>query len=781
MSERAWRWCRRNPVIAGLTTAVTAALGIGTVVASVLAVWALGERDRARLELGNSLVAQAAALQGTGQPGQRFESLRLLGEATRELRNHPQGNDRIPEIRNHAIAALGLTDLRVAIHRHIGRTVRVQFDHQLERYATVDYVKPGHTRIRRVDNDQQLLELPHPGTRFWHAKTDFSADGQYLIAYYWPGEDENIVMHVWDIARRKRIFAQRIAGEAVWPMANVYANAPRLVFVSPAKELVIWDMAEQRELRRFGVPATPVNMCVDPAGERVALADTDGETICILDLETGRELARWRAPTGVAGMAWSADGRLLACGSFDGRVSVWDMPGGDLVSVLHGHTTSVLHLQFAHAGHLLATTGWDKTTRLWDPVAGETLVSAPSVFTRFSTDDRQLSFHDGTGIGIWDVEHGQECRTLHPGFRGSMAEWKSGLIALGPSFSPDGRLLATGDRTGVRLWDVANGEQRAHIASGLSHPTLFHPDGQSMITHSPQGTYCWPIRSQPGRAADTFTIGPPELLPIIPAAGSDWQDAEWLPSQRGLVVNNRNNSQVLVYDLSSRDQKPRDPIVLKSKHDRVTGISVSPDGQWVAAGGWKVNDVQLWNLREHRLARLLPPGEVLSDEVFWPFFSPDGRWLVISTGDEEGSDHGYHFWRTDTWKRERFLPAKLCFPSVAFTGDGQIIAMSVTPQQILLADPADGREIARLSTLQPIGPRPAAVSPDGTKLAAITGRQTVLVWDLRRVRERLAEMGLDWEAPAFTGSDETRGTKPLQVKVIGEVLRPAIHLPSLIW
>jgi serine/threonine protein kinase len=50
--ERGWRWCRRNPAVAGLLGAVAAALLVGTGVAIGLAVWALGERDRAEREKG---------------------------------------------------------------------------------------------------------------------------------------------------------------------------------------------------------------------------------------------------------------------------------------------------------------------------------------------------------------------------------------------------------------------------------------------------------------------------------------------------------------------------------------------------------------------------------------------------------------------------------------------------------------------------------------------------------------------------------------------------------
>jgi serine/threonine-protein kinase len=45
--ERLWRWCRRNPAVASLTAGVVLLLLSATAVSTNLAVWALGERDRA--------------------------------------------------------------------------------------------------------------------------------------------------------------------------------------------------------------------------------------------------------------------------------------------------------------------------------------------------------------------------------------------------------------------------------------------------------------------------------------------------------------------------------------------------------------------------------------------------------------------------------------------------------------------------------------------------------------------------------------------------------------
>ena len=70
------------------------------------------------------------------------------------------------------------------------------------------------------------------------------------------------------------------------------------------------------------------------------------------------------------------------------------------------------------------------------------------------------------------------------------------------------------------------------------------------------------------------------------------------------------------------------------------------------------------------------------------------------------------------------------------------MAVGIAPDQSLLADAATGRGLARLTTLQPVFATPLVFSPDGTTLVARTEQKTVLVWDLRRIRDQLAPQ--DW-------------------------------------
>ncbi len=105
-------------------------------------------------------------------------------------------------------------------------------------------------------------------------------------------------------------------------------------------------------------------------------------------------------------MAWSADGQLLAIGGggADPRVYVRNVHRGTLSSILQGHTAQTINAQFARSGYLLATAGWDDTTRLWDAASGELLATAPGTLAgSFAPHDGQLPFATRimSACGMW--------------------------------------------------------------------------------------------------------------------------------------------------------------------------------------------------------------------------------------------------------------------------------------------------------------------------------------------------------------------------------------------
>jgi hypothetical protein len=63
--------------------------------------------------------------------------------------------------------------------------------------------------------------------------------------------------------------------------------------------------------------------------------------------------------------------------------------------------------------------------------------------------------------------------------------------------------------------------------------------------------------------------------------------------------------------------------------------------------------------------------------------------------------------------------------------------------------------VARLEAPEQNRLIPACFTPDGTRLIAFGAETRALhVWDLRRIRKGLVELGLDWDAPPYPTEPE---------------------------
>ena len=129
-------------------------------------------------------------------------------------------------------------------------------------------------------------------------------------------------------------------------------------------------------------------------------------------------------------------------------------------------------------------------------------------------------------------------------------------------------------------------------------------------------------------------------------------------------------------------------------------------------------------------------------------FSPDGRWLAVST-----ATGGCQLYEVGAWKAgQRFNGVAFCW-----SADGKLFVINDILGVIRFVEPATGREVYRVS-----GPETTwyawwsvCVSPDGTKLTArATGTPGLYVWDLRLIRRQLNALGMDWEAPPFVEASD---------------------------
>src|SRR5690349_22204944 len=81
--------------------------------------------------------------------------------------------------------------------------------------------------------------------------------------------------------------------------------------------------------------------------------------------------------------------------------------------------------------------------------------------------------------------------------------------------------------------------------------------------------------------------------------------------------------------------------------------------------------------------------------------------------------------------------------------EAMAVAIMRTSVEIQLIDMMTVQEVARLLAPDARVIERLRFSPDGSHLAASTQGRVIQLWDLRAIRDKLREMGVDWDLPAY--------------------------------
>ncbi|CAG8294002.1 unnamed protein product [Penicillium salamii] len=402
-------------------------------------------------------------------------------------------------------------------------------------------------------------------------------------------------------------------------------------------------------------------------------------TIGLWDTATGtlQQTLDDNATYSVNSVAFSPDGRLLASASNDEKVPLWNLATGTLQQTLDDNAIySVNSVAFSPDGRLLASASDDEKVRLWDLATGtlqQTLDdNSDSVNSvAFSPDGRLLASADAK-VRLWDLATGTLQQTLDD----------NSSIVNSVAFSPDGRLLASAGEK-VRLWDPVTGVQQQFLEghSDDIHSVAFSPDGRLLASGSSDSTIrLWdptmvaPQSAREGHGCPVISVkfSPDGQLLVSrcedrtmgvwdSATGALLQIKEYLRPVKEVACS--LDGQLLAFntdwgELTLWDMTTNVIQDLYSDHTR--SLTFSPDGQLLATLSW--NEVLVWDSATGTLQQRL---ETHSDSAISVVFSPDCQLLASVSADQTAQ-----LWDLATGTMQQVIPINGKITCFEFFTDG---------------------------------------------------------------------------------------------------------------
>lgn len=315
----------------------------------------------------------------------------------------------------------------------------------------------------------------------------------------------------------------------------------------------------------------PVDAAWSPDGKALVVADGRG-AVRVVEIASGSVQALAQHAGGALAVAWQPGGKRVASSGQDGEVRLIDTRSGESQCLLADKEWSE-RLAFGPQGKWLAV-GSGRTLRLYgaDGLQRAQLPSQPGAITALAWRPKG---HELAALGVGGARlHRFESGS---GQLGETREYPRAGACLTASWSPDGRLLATGLQEGsVHYWNIAAGTQSQMRGYGTKVTlTSFSANSRLLATGADQQVIVWdfsgggPEGSEPVQLAShtarltqlAFQPQGPLLVSGArdrritlwrPALGADPQDADLYSGEVTLLRWSSDGQQLAVGDASGQ-------------------------------------------------------------------------------------------------------------------------------------------------------------------------------------------------------------------------------------
>jgi WD40 repeat protein/serine/threonine protein kinase len=450
-----------------------------------------------------------------------------------------------------------------------------------------------------------------------------------------------------------------------------------------------------------------------------------GDEIQVAD-EEGR--VRARLP-GVSEMTTSA-----VCLSQDGSrlAMAWRNPKGWAITLYELNAAKPAAIRVSPGSYIwglaispdntrFASAGEDGVTRVWDSVTGKMTAECGAhrskvLSVAYRADGQRLVTTSADGsVRQWNPATGREAAPAYKRHTGEV---------ITAAYSPDGTWIASGgyDRT-IRVWRAADAAEAAvlHGHTGFVREVAFTANGRRVIS---MGAYMGALGlGYAGTGDGTVRLWEAPLpgvsLPVLRGHTSYLYPVVYSPDGRWIASGGWDR-RVCLWDARTGELCTTFP-----HRGTVRALAFGPDSSWlVSACDW-ADQLQVWDVATgRRRQEVKGPGPVVQAVTV----SPDGTWIAaverggvvsvseMATGREVAS------WRGDrVWLEKKAL---------AYSPDGRWLAGTGEDKELIdIWDAQTHQRSARLAGHT--GPIYfVAFSPDGRRLASAGNDRTVRIWDV---------------------------------------------------
>jgi len=320
--------------------------------------------------------------------------------------------------------------------------------------------------IRIWDLEKEREAVAIKGGRWSVQALLFLADGRTLVSQNMDG-----YVTLWEVKTGHR-FAQ------LEEHASALALSPECKILAGGgfrRTVYLWEVKTLKRLNPVpGHEDVVSSIAFSPAGNTLGTAGWDS-SIRVWDYRTGKEMRKMdhRSPTEarlweprqeyLSTVCFSADGEVIAAGSFDSNIVVWRASTGEKQKVLRGHSGIIDKVRFDPTGKsLVSCCSGDNTIRVWDVISGRANKRIEGTkggrCFDISPDGKYVAMGAAQDVRIWEIASGNELGRL----RG-----KSESVRC-LAFSPDGGTLCSGKDGIIDVWDFRTKKLTCRVENGAS-------------------------------------------------------------------------------------------------------------------------------------------------------------------------------------------------------------------------------------------------------------------------------------------------------------------------